>query len=155
MGWECAPLRESEQFLDPVRAQSRLLTDPTERLTSIHQLQRRVCEAFGQRDTVKYAVTRVVRSLVDWDCLKQQKKTGSYSMVPLFRIHEPELTSWLLEAILISRNQSSMSLDQVESNPILFPFDLASIREAVCNSTKRLSITRHGLDVELLERNLL
>jgi hypothetical protein len=119
---------------------------------TIQQLQRRVCEALGQRDTVKYAVTRVVRSLVDWGCLKQQTKTGTYATGTVLRIQDPDLITWLLEALLISRNQRSMPLDQIESHPAIFPFNLGAIRDAIRRPNKRLSITHHGLDVELVER---
>lgn len=119
---------------------------------TIQQLQRRVCEALGQRDTVKYAVSRVVRSLVDWGCLKQQKTSGCYTTETIFPIQDPELICWLLEAVLLSRNQKSMPLDQVESSPVLFPFAPVSIREALRHPSNRLSIIRHGLDSELIER---
>ena len=119
---------------------------------TISQLQRRVSEALGQRDTVKEATRRVVRSLVDWGCLQQEQKSGTYAARAPLRIQEPELTSWLLEALLIARKQTSLPIDQIESSPVLFPFALPPIRDAVSHLNKRLTLTRHGLDQEILHR---
>ncbi len=43
------------------------------------QVQRRVREQYGERETVSHRVRCVLRSFVDWEVLKETSKKGIYA----------------------------------------------------------------------------
>lgn len=117
---------------------------------TIEQLQRRMRETLGQRDTVKFATTRVVRSLVDWRCLDQTKRS-SYQGIKPHTVDHPEICLWLYEAVLLGKGQTTMSADSLTGNKALFPFKLLPLKH-LTSGDSRLTVARHGMDGEIVER---
>jgi len=121
------------------------------------QVRRRIMEQYGQRSTVKFAVSRLLRSMVDWGVLKDspvhgaRRSGGTY--VPGFSlvIDKVELIAWLTEAFLHAHPNGSVALRTVMDSPSLFPFRLMSVSAAqLAAVSRRLDVLRHGLDQEMI-----
>jgi hypothetical protein len=94
---------------------------------STAQLQKRLREKMGERETVSTAARKLMRCWVQWDVLKDTDKRGVYTATGSHTIIDAQLTSWLLESALIaSQGQSAVLHSLVNYTPALFPFNLSS-----------------------------
>lgn len=114
------------------------------------QVQRRVREQLGERETVAIATRRVLRSFVDWCVLEDASKKGVYRNAAVYRLSDKKLVSWLIEATLVADGAGVGSLKAISRSPSLFPFQMRSpdLRELEGNS--RLEVFRQGLDEEII-----
>jgi len=118
--------------------------------TSASQIQRRMREKLGERETVARATRRIIRCFVDWRILQDTKKKGVYKVGAQKTLSGKNLKSWLVEAALISNGSDTLSLNGILERPIFFPFKADKITSREIESNKRLSLFRHGLDEELI-----
>lgn len=115
------------------------------------QVQRRVREQYGERETVSRAARRVLRSFLDWGVLEETGSKGIYTSGTTLAIEDPRLIAWLTEAALHARVNGAASLKDLLDSPSFFPFRIKSIRaESVRAASPRLDILRHGLDDDLV-----
>lgn len=115
------------------------------------QVQRRIREQYGERETVARRARYVMRSFVDWGVLKETESKGIYLAADPFGISEPSITAWLLEASLHARPSGSASIGELVEAPNLFPFGLkSSYSTRLIGDSKRIELVRHGLDHDLL-----
>ena len=115
------------------------------------QIQRRVREQYGERETVSRAARRVIRSFVDWGVLSEAKEKGIYSQGRTYSIDDPGVISWLVEASLHSRSNVSAATKDLLSSTSLFPFRLMHIpAEQIVSLSTKLDLLRHGLDDDLI-----
>ena len=101
------------------------------------QVQRRVREQYGERDTVSRAARRVLRSFVDWEVLKETSEKGIYTAGLSLAIAQVEVIAWLAEAFLHAHPNGpacrssgagrSVALRTVLDSTSLFPFRLSPI----------------------------
>ncbi len=121
------------------------------------QVRRRVMEQYGQRPTVKDAVRRVMRSMVDWGVVKDAKthdarrRDGTYLPGLSLAIAQVELIAWLAEAFLRAHPNGSVAFRTVLDSTSLFPFRVSPISAAhLVAVSGRLDVLRHGLDQDLI-----
>ncbi len=115
------------------------------------QVQRRVREQYGERETVSRAARRVLRSFHDWGVLSETVTKGIYHPGMLLDIDDPKLLGWLIEAMLRARDNGSVPLKELIESPSLFPFRLKSIHaDRLLSTSSKLDILRHGLDDDLV-----
>ncbi|HOO49875.1 MAG TPA: hypothetical protein PLK94_01155 [Alphaproteobacteria bacterium] len=115
------------------------------------QVQRRLREQYGERETVSRRVRYALRSYIDWSVLSETGDKGIYAQEFSLRIDEPGIITWLLEAALYSQSNSSANLRSLIENPSLFPFHLKPLSADVLTSySSRLECMRHGLDEDLV-----
>ena len=121
---------------------------------SAAQVQRRVRERHGERQTVSRATARVLRSFVDWGVLEDTKAKGVYVAGKRGEITDPHVAAWLAEALLRS-NVGGGKPSAVLRHPSLFPFQLPRVGAGqLAARSSRLEAVRQGLDGEaLLLRN--
>ena len=124
---------------------------------SHRQVRRRIVEKYGQRSTVRDAVRRVLRSMVDWGVLRDvnipgtTKASGTYTPGLSLSITDEELISWLAEALLHTRSGRAASLETVLEDPALFPFRLAYVPAVrLVSVSERLEILHQGFNKHLL-----
>ncbi len=123
-----------------------------QRTVTAAQVQRRMQEQYGERDTVFRATRRVLQSFVDWGVLKEPpEEKGVYTpgvSLPLNRI---ELIAWLTEAFLHAHQNSSVPLGTILNSTSFFPFALSSISaDQLVAASRQLSILRNGLDQDFI-----
>lgn len=115
------------------------------------QVQRRVREQFGERETVSRRVRYVLRSFIDWGVLKETNEKGVYGKGKQYLVEDPRLIAWMIEATLYSTANGSAVTKDLLNCPCIFPFRLAHISaEHVASLSPRLSVLRHDLDDDLL-----
>lgn len=90
------------------------------------QLQKRMREKLGERETVTRATRQLIRCWTEWGILIEGANKGVYQVAPPINI-DSQLTTWLLEsALLASQEQSANLHNLVNHTPALFPFHLSS-----------------------------
>lgn len=115
------------------------------------QIQRRVREQYGERETVSRRTRYVLRSFLDWGVLQETGTKGIYSASPSWAVVDAWLIAWLLEASLHARANESAALKDLLDSPSLFPFRLKPIHaENLDQASSNIEILRHGLDDELI-----
>ena len=114
-------------------------------------VQRRVCEQYGERETVLRRTRYALRSYLDWGALQETGAKGVYyTGVPL-TVDDLQLVAWLVEAALHARANGSAPLKDLIAGPSLFPFRIKPVRaESLAAMSARLDILRHGLDDDLV-----
>ena len=114
------------------------------------QIQRRLRELYGERETVSRRVRYLLRSYVDWGVLRDKTK-GVYIQGDIYAIQQPELIAWMTEAYLNAQPNGKASIREILNSPSLFPFRLAPFSaDAIVARSPRLELLRHGLDDELI-----
>ena len=115
------------------------------------QVQRRVREQYGERETVSRAARRVLRSYLDWGVLTETGNNGIYTVGTTLAIDDSRLTAWLAEAFLLTKNSRSAPLRDLIGSPCFFPFQIKPIHaESLRAASSRLDLLRHGLDEDLI-----
>ena len=109
---------------------------------SMDQLKRRCREELGQRDTVSYAVTRVVKTLMDWGLIHKGKHTGIYLQAQPIYVTSSALISLLAEAVLIASNEEDSLAESTLGSPCLFPANLGENSVVMIGNSSRLSLTK-------------
>ena len=117
---------------------------------SASQVQRRLREKYGERETVSRAARRVLRAFVDWDVLEETDEKGIYRSRRPRKIEDPRLVSWLIEACLVASTDLSGTLTSLIGSPALFPFELRSLAANELGRNDRLEVVNHGLGGELV-----
>lgn len=113
------------------------------------QVGRRVQEKYGQRESIHRATQRVFYGLRDWNILVSTEERTVFTAAAPIEINSTNLSSWLIEAAMISTGAQSTLLSTSTKMPVLFPF---SIPEPRITDSERLEIFRQGLDSDVIMR---
>ena len=115
------------------------------------QIQRRIREEYGERETASRAARRVLRTFIDWGVLNDTTEKGIYERGERYSIDEARVVAWMVEASLHARVNGAAPIRELQENPSYFPFRLAPISaEHLASLSPRLDVFRHGLDDELV-----
>jgi len=114
------------------------------------QVQRRVRERLGERETVARAARRTLRCFIDWGVLEETTERGVYRAVTHRTIDDPQLAAWLVEATLIASGSVSMPLRTIVQSPSLFPFVISPLNSLILESNERLEFFNQGLDEKMV-----
>ena len=115
------------------------------------QVQRRIKEEYGERETASRAARRVLRSFIDWGVLQETNDKGIYEQGRQYTVEEPRLIAWMTEASLRARLNGSAAIRDLLDSPSIFPFRLAHVSAVqVASLSPRLDVLRHGLDDDLV-----
>ena len=114
------------------------------------QVQRRLRERYGERETVARAARRILRTQIDCGVLLETNETGLYCGATKRPIDDVPLALWAIKAVLFAAGDTPRSIFTLLRGPHLFPFDvvLPSVRELEACGALELSV--HGLDQESL-----
>ena len=114
------------------------------------QVQRRLRERFGERETVARAARRILRAYIDWGVLLATDEKGMYRGSAKFAIDNSPLAVWAIKAMLFAANGNPRSASAMLRGPRLFPFNvsLPMIREL--EACEAIAISRYGLDQKVL-----
>lgn len=99
------------------------------RLTSLQgdcttaEVHRRMAEIYGEREGTRRMTNMVLQSQVDWSLLGKSENGKTLTRTPPKAVQSPETVQWLSEALLLSVGHP-ISLDQLSSQPTMFPFSL-------------------------------
>jgi hypothetical protein len=113
------------------------------------QVQRRIREQFGERETVARAARRVLRSLIDWGVLVEGGKKGVYRAANPVIVGDPALHRWVIEAFLASHAPDWQALATLDKHPAFFPLAVDRTTTALLETSLHVEVVRHGLDQEM------
>jgi hypothetical protein len=115
------------------------------------QVQRRVRESHGERETVSRRVRYLLRSFVDWGVLLETDTKGVLQQGREVEVGAARLLGWLLEALLWSLPEHSMGLANALGSPSLFPFAKPILRvDQLQPYAPRLSFASLGFQQDLV-----
>lgn len=115
------------------------------------QVQRRMRERYGERETVSRRVRYVLRSFVEWRVLDETGAKGIYAIGPSLAVDDLNLVAWLIEASLRARSNGSAPLKELIESPGLFPFRLTLPHaESLLTTSASLDVHRQGLDQDFV-----
>ncbi len=115
------------------------------------QVQRRVREQYGERETVSRALRRVLRSYLDWSVLQDTESRGVYTAGTTLAVDDPRLVAWMVETLLRAGANDSAPFRNLIDSPSLFPFRIKPLHaEHVVVTSPRLDLLRHALDDDLI-----
>jgi hypothetical protein len=116
------------------------------------QIQRRVREQLGERETVSRAARRIIRCFVDWAVIRESTKKGLYVPSEPIVLGDSDVIAWLVEASLIAGGMSSAPLKTLSQSPALFPFRISPADSIERLVQRRLEVHRHSLDEPIVVR---
>ena len=114
------------------------------------QIQRRIREQLGERETVVRAARRVLRVFIDWGVLLETGEKGLYRGATKRVTDNAPLIVWVIKAMLFARGATLRSPSALLRGPHLFPFDIALPLMGELEGCKAFEITYQGLDHEVL-----
>jgi hypothetical protein len=113
------------------------------------QVERRVQEKYGERESIHRATQRVFYGMQDWQVLAKTDERMVFTGVDPIAINDPELSTWLTEAAMLTMKVQSTPLHTAVRLPVLFPFTLPEPR---LTHSDRLELFRQGLDNDVIVR---
>jgi hypothetical protein len=134
----------------------RVVADVTGRLlrlqasASASEVQRRVRELYGERETVSRSARYVLRAFADWGVVVETDAKGRYVGANPTRVDDPPAATWLLEATMFAGETSSTDFRSLANSPALFPFQLTRITSDALTASRRLEVVRHGVGDDLV-----
>ena len=114
------------------------------------QVQRRLRERFGERETVARAARRILRAYIDWGVLVETGEKGLYRGTPRCAVNDAPLGVWAIRAMLFAAGDNPRSASALLRGPQLFPFDVAVPSVKEIEACEALEIFRNGLDQEVV-----
>ena len=114
------------------------------------QIQRRIREHLGERETVARAARRILRCFVDWGVLQETREKGVYQASPARPVQDKQLAAWLIEAALLAQGTDTCVLQTLLQTPALFPFRIPRLYAADLEGQGRVEIFRQGLDEDMV-----
>jgi hypothetical protein len=114
------------------------------------QVQRRLREQLGERETVARAARRILRCFIDWGVLQEAKEKGVYQSAPAQPVTDRKLAAWLIEGILRASESPAVPLKAIAQSPALFPFAVGPLSIGHLEGHDRLEWLRQGLDEEMV-----
>lgn len=110
---------------------------------SIKELQRRMAEQYGDRSGIGRAVTRVLQSQLSWHVIGKDESGKRVLKESAILLNDEDLTAWLLEAV-VRFSGKSLSVNSLQSSPILFPFALTQPLAYVVSRSANLDLRSDG-----------
>ncbi|SFA83241.1 hypothetical protein SAMN04488072_102185 [Lentibacillus halodurans] len=109
------------------------------------QISRIMKNLYGDRRRVEVATSAVLMSLKSWGVISSGDKRHIYITGENLSIQATEVKKWLAEAIIRSSEGSSITLEELNSNSVFFPFDYTISSSNLDDEYFR--INRQGLDM--------
>ncbi len=110
---------------------------------SIKEVQRRMAEIYGDRDGIARAVSRVLQSQENWGMIERvEKGKRLVRKVPII-LSDEQVVTWLVEAV-IRFTGKAVSLSNLQSMPVLYPFVLDQSLAYAVSSNKKLELRSEG-----------
>lgn len=111
---------------------------------SIKEVQRRMAEIYGERDGIARAVSRVLQSQESWGLIERVEKGKRLVCKSTITIRDEQVVIWLIEAV-VRYSGKSVSLGNLQSLPVLYPFVLEQSLAYVVSTSKTLELRSEGI----------
>jgi hypothetical protein len=111
---------------------------------SIKEVQRRMAEIYGDRDGISRAVSRVLQSQESWGMIERVEKGKRLIRKAPITLNDEQVVIWMIEAV-IRFTGKAVSLSNLQSMPLLYPFVLDQSLAYAVSSSKKLEIRTEGV----------
>jgi hypothetical protein len=91
------------------------------------QVQRRVREQYGERETVARRARYVLRSFIDWGLLTEGNPKGAYRSCSPTLINNSAAVGWMVEACLHAKANGGSIVRDLIDGPWFFPFQIKTV----------------------------
>jgi hypothetical protein len=112
------------------------------------QAQARMLTAWGDRNTNKEAVQKLITSFLDWGVLRSPKQ-GHFLLAQKMKTGMSDLQLWLLEVLLRASAADEIEVQRLLRLPEAFPFAL-TVRIGDLRKHEGFDIHRQGLDMDMV-----
>ncbi len=113
------------------------------------QLHRRLVDNWGERSTVKRAFRRIVRSMVDWQALRQTERRGQFVTNARLATKSKALELWMLKAAHVASGRKTIECSELLNLPSLFPFKV-TIPKARLKRSVDFTFHTQGADLDMV-----
>ena len=110
---------------------------------SIAEIHRRMSEVYGDREVTKRATQAVLQTQSNWGAVERVDKSKRLVRLAATTIDNDELTAWLIEAA-VRYSGKPLSVPNLQSLPVLFPFALTRPLAYVVSNSPNLSLRSEG-----------
>ena len=118
---------------------------------STAQVQRRIREQLGERETVARAARRIYRSFIDWGVLIDTGKKGTYVKAKSVALNSEDACAWLAETILCANGEGRWTpVASLANHPAFFAFSLPPLTVVQLGKRPGLETMRHGTNEDLV-----
>lgn len=117
---------------------------------STAQVQRRIREHLGERETVSRAARRTYRSFIDWGVLIETNKKGTYAKAGPVTIDDTGMAGWFAETILRANSDGWATVASLANHPAAFPFRTSWSSMAALGQRDGVETMRQGVDEEMI-----
>jgi hypothetical protein len=117
------------------------------------QVYERMKQSFGDKEMVARNTRYVVRTLVSWGLLEEEKgKKGQYRTPSAYQIEDSRVTELLLEGLLLAIPDERCELNTLLRHRALYGFsiDYVSPQELARMSKNRISLSQVGLTIGMV-----
>lgn len=114
------------------------------------QVQRRIREQLGDRETISRSARHVYRTFIDWQVLTETGAKGVYQKAAPTIITDPRLAAWLLECVLHTNGSGWISASSLDGHASLFPFVVGATSKEALFGRPSVEAMRHGLNQEMV-----
>ncbi len=114
------------------------------------QVNVRIRELFGDRHFVYRSVRYNLSTFLESGALQEGSKSGNYLIGRVMKPRDAKEAAWIVEALLHSQEDASLSLPLILAHTALFPIDSADLNLAALKANPRLEVFRHGLSENLI-----
>ena len=114
------------------------------------QVQRRLREQMGERETVARAVRRILRGFIDWGALLETEEKGLYCFARKRVVSDRQLSIWAISAMLAVNGAKPRSAAFLLRGPHLFPFDIVMPSTMELKDHGAFEIALYGFDQDVL-----
>lgn len=117
----------------------------------LSQINRKMVEELGDRQTVTYSTQKILRSLVDWGVLNDTQDPGTVILKKgLPKSCNIVQQSILLESILLENHTKTRSYEDLIQDPALFPFQIDANLVQVQKKNPRITTKQQSLDSSMV-----
>jgi hypothetical protein len=120
---------------------------------SLLQVTQRLVSRSGDRSTLRRAVQRVTRSMVEWGVITDTDVRGTYGSSGALRQLRKPVAEILVESVLYREERWSLPVPILVGHPTLFPFRV-DLTAHDLRSADGLQVHRQGLDEDIVERDV-
>jgi hypothetical protein len=122
----------------------------TGRVTSIQgdcavsEIHRRISEVYGDREVTKRATQAVIQTQSNWGAIERVEKGKRLVRKEPITLRDEQVVTWLIEAV-IHFTGKAVSLSNLHSMPVLYPFVLNQSLAFAISSSKNLEFRSEGV----------
>jgi hypothetical protein len=114
------------------------------------EIHRRMSEQYGERHNVKVATRAVIQTLVDWSVVRRQKDENRLIPIDKRTLSTAEPSLWLVESIVRATNKP-VSLESINSNPLVFPFSFDLPLAYLVANSDTLELRMEGANQQIVD----